>query len=278
MGGLASLPPPRFRPSPSCSDTGGRRAAACAAAAASNRRPKPADRLERGQVEAAASVHQSRLTRRWYFRPRIPRPQPIRPSWATATATRPAARTSPLFFFLKPPTPPQPFVPFRMARACATLLRLVAVVAAAVAVAAAAAPTPAAACRCPPRPPFADAVSAAVYVVRVKVTKADLIRNSIDQQGVRAEWTADVVTAYKGCLPSTISMTSGSNGGMCGILLPLTVGAEWVLLLRSPDQDGKFLVTSCDTIKAWPGKVTAADRWVLSRANDQVCPSRGASY
>lgn len=163
-----------------------------------------------------------------------------------------------------------------MARARATLLRLVAAVAAAVAVAAAAAPTPAAACSCMRPPPFADAVSAAVYVVRAKVTKAVFIPDPIEQQRERAEWTAEVVTAYKGCLPSTISITSGANGALCGI--SLTVGTERVFLLRSSDLDGKFRVSSCDTIKAWPGGVTAADRRVLSRANDQVCPSRGASY
>lgn len=163
-----------------------------------------------------------------------------------------------------------------MARARATLLRFVAAVAAVVVVAAAAAPTPAAACSCARPPPFVDAVSAAVYVVRVKITKAVFIPDPIEQQGERAEWAADVVTAYKGCLPSTISITSGANSALCGI--SLTVGREWVFLLRSSDRDGKFRVSACSTTKAWPGEVTANDHRVLSRANNQVCPSRGTSY
>lgn len=150
-------------------------------------------------------------------------------------------------------------------------VRLALAVAAAVVVVLAVATSPAAACSCALPPPYAKAVAKAVYAVRAKVTKAVFIPDPIEQQDKRAEWAARVITAYKGCLPRTIAITSGANSALCGI--SLTVGTEYVFLLRSSDFDGKFRVNSCDTTKTW-ADVTVADRRVLRRANDQVCPSR----
>lgn len=156
-----------------------------------------------------------------------------------------------------------------MARVAPTLRLAVAVAVAIVAAVAAAAP--AAACSCVPRPPLADAVAAATYAVRAKVTSAVFIPDPITQQSERAEWSAEAVTAFKGCLPSTFSITSGANGALCGV--SLTVGTEYLFVLGPADGQGKFSVGLCSTFKVW-GSLTAADRRVLANANDQVCPSR----
>lgn len=138
-------------------------------------------------------------------------------------------------------------------------------------VAAVVAAAPVAACSCVPLPPLADAVAAATYVVRAKITSAVFIPDPIKQQTERAEWSAQLVTTFKGCLPSTFPITSGANGGLCGV--SLTVGTEYLFVLRPADRNGKFSVGLCDTLKTW-NSLTAADRRVLAGANNLVCPSR----
>ncbi|GAB0493063.1 hypothetical protein MMPV_004335 [Pyropia vietnamensis] len=152
-----------------------------------------------------------------------------------------------------------------------TPFRLVVAMAAAAVMVVAVVTSPAAACRCPPRPSFAEGVAKAVYAVRAKVTKTIFIPTPFHDQNMRAEWAANVVTAYKGCLPRNMTITAFPNPAMCGIRL--NVGTEYVFQLLSSDFDGKFFVSSCVVTKKW-ADLTADDRLVLGRANDQVCPSR----
>jgi len=135
--------------------------------------------------------------------------------------------------------------------------------------------TPAAACRCGNSLGLDAAAKVAAHVVRVSVTKALFIPHPLKEQGKQAMWAGRVLGSFKGCTPRSIQLVSRANSALCGV--SLTVGEEYLFMLRAANADGNYSVAACDTFRTW-AEVELADRLALQRINNLVCPPAPAPY